>query len=339
MNEIAVVYYDGQSAQQHPATLRFGGDGLIRLVRDGQERIYPAGKVRIGDRIGAKAARVIEFPDGSAAHIAPGADADQLLDAVTGRRSGLLRRMESRWPHALAALAISVALVFVLVKYGLPVLAGVVTERVPLAFERRIGQQALEEFDDGWLGPSELARSRQDELRAAFRRRIADPSGFALPMRLEFRHGKAIGPNALALPGGIVVVTDELVAIAEHDDEILIVLAHEAGHVLGRHSLRQGIEGLGVTLVMSAVTGDLSGIASIAAALPLILMQSGYSRRDERVADAHAFAWSDENGVPRTRMTDLLTRIEAKEGAHGLPDLFSTHPSSAERVREAAGGP
>lgn len=338
MSRIAVVYYDGKTAQQHPATIVLAGDGLIRLQRDGGEKIYAAADVRIGDRIGAQAPRLLQFPGGAAVHVAPDPEVDRLLDAIGGRRSGLLRRLESRWPHALAALAVSVALVVLFLKYGLPALAGVVADRVPLAFERRIGQQALEEFDDEWLAPSGLPRSRQDELRAAFRKRVAEPAGFGLPMRLEFREGGDLGPNALALPGGIVVVTDELVAFAEHDDEILMVLAHEAGHVVGRHSLRQGVEGLGATLLMTAVTGDLSGLASIAAALPVVLVQTGYSRRDERAADAHAFAWSDTNGVPRTRMTDLLRRIEAKLGDKGLPGLFATHPSSAERVREAGNG-
>lgn len=337
MSGIAVVYYDGRTATPQAATLKLGGDGLVRLERNGRERIYAAADVRIGDRIGAQAPRVIEFPDGDAVHVPPDEDVDRLLDAIGGRRQGWLRRLESRWHHALGALAIAVILIAVLFRYGLPALAGAVVEQVPLAFERRIGQKALEEFDDEWLGPSGLAQSRQDELREKFLGRIAKPSGFELPMRLEFREGREIGPNALALPGGIVVVTDELIAFAEHDDEILVVLAHEAGHVVGRHSLRQGVEGLGITLVMSAVTGDLSGLASIAAALPVLLMQSGYSRRDERAADAHAFAWADAHGVARTRMTDLMQRIEAKLGDGGIPGLFSTHPSSAERAREAAG--
>ncbi len=57
-------------------------------------------------------------------------------------------------------------------------------------------------------------------------------------MTVEFRASPIIGANAFALPGGIVIVTDQLMQLAEHDDEILAVLAHEIGHVKHRHVLR-----------------------------------------------------------------------------------------------------
>ena len=54
--------------------------------------------------------------------------------------------------------------------------------------------------------------------------------------RLELRSGEALGANALALPSGIVIMTDDLVALAKSDDEIGAVMAHELGHVRGRHA-------------------------------------------------------------------------------------------------------
>ena len=74
-----------------------------------------------------------------------------------------------------------------------------------------------------------------------------------LPLRLELRAGGAIGPNAFALPSGIIMVTDELVRIAEHPEEFESVLAHEAGHMVHRHSLRMLLQGSASTLLMFAV--------------------------------------------------------------------------------------
>ncbi len=45
------------------------------------------------------------------------------------------------------------------------------------------------------------------------------------------------GANAFALPGGVLFMTDALVALAE-PAAILGVLAHELGHVQQRHATR-----------------------------------------------------------------------------------------------------
>ena len=338
MSEIAAVFYDGRTSVPRQALLHFDADGMVRLSLVDGEHAYPIDAIRICDRIGANSPRVIEFPDGALAHVAPHAETDARLDAIGGSGRGLLRRLESRWPHALAALVTCVLLVTAFVKYGMPALAAVVADRIPLQVERQIGDQTLQQLDKIWFEPTRLDAARRQQLHQAFHTRIASQSGFGVSLKLEFRSSGEMGPNAFALPGGIVVVTDELIEFAKHDDEILAVLAHETGHVVGRHSLRQGLEGLGITLLMTAVTGDLSGPASIAAALPALLLQSGYSRRDEREADAYAFTWSDANGVSRTRMTDLLLRIDAKYGSLDIPTLLSTHPSSNERVQAARPG-
>src|SRR2546426_7673245 len=55
-------------------------------------------------------------------------------------------------------------------------------------------------------------------------RSVAGETG---PMRLEFRASRIIGPNAFALPSGIIVVTDQLVRLARNDEQVLAVLAHE----------------------------------------------------------------------------------------------------------------
>ncbi len=338
MNGIGVTYYDGRTSAPRQAVLRFDVDRVVCLSLADGERSYSVSEIRIRDRIGAKSPRVIEFPDGALAHVSPDAEADAQLDAIGGRGRGFLRRLESHWPHALAALAVCVLLVAAFVRYGLPALAAVVAKRIPLHIERQIGTETLQQLDEIWFRPTSLDEARSRQLQDAFQTRVASQAGFGVPLQLEFRSSKLMGPNAFALPGGIVVVTDELVDFAKHDDEILTVLVHEVGHVVGRHSLRQGLEGLGITLLMTALTGDLSGPASIAAALPALLLQSGYSRRDEREADTHAFAWCDANGVPCTRMTDLLLRIDAEYGGMELPTLLSTHPSSSERVQGARPG-
>ena len=127
--------------------------------------------------------------------------------------------------------------------------------------------------------------------------------------RLEFRTGGIIGANAFALPGGIMVVTDELVKLAKNDTEIIAVLAHELGHVKRRHAFRQSIQGVLSGLVLAAITGDVSAVAS---GLPAALMQMRYSRLHELEADMFALTALQKACLPPRSFADILMRLETQ---------------------------
>jgi Zn-dependent protease with chaperone function len=155
--------------------------------------------------------------------------------------------------------------------------------------------------------------------------------------RLVFRDGGMIGPNALTLPGGVIVVTDQLVDVLD-DDEVAAVLAHELGHVHYRHSTRVLLSGSFHALVVMAVFGDASSISSIAATAPTVLVNSGYSRDFEREADAFAFDLLDRTGSSpeafATALEDLTNAIGEKK--RGLDfGYLSTHPQTGERIEAA----
>jgi Zn-dependent protease with chaperone function len=165
--------------------------------------------------------------------------------------------------------------------------------------------------------------------------------------QLEFRHGGMIGANAFALPSGIIVMTDELVDISKSDDELVAVLAHEIGHVRGRHALRQMLQAAGVSSLAFALLGDVSSISGILSAAPALL-HAKYSRDFEREADVFAKQWLRENGIAESNFDAILCRIsgshektkakaKAKAGAKDSDkkgfDYFSSHPSTTERAR------
>ena len=74
------------------------------------------------------------------------------------------------------------------------------------------------------------------------------------------------------------------------DDELLAVLAHEIGHVRGRHAMRLVLQNSGLAVLLTALAGDAVGVTFLAVALPSMLLQSGYSRQFETEADDYAFA-------------------------------------------------
>ncbi|MCA1978265.1 MAG: M48 family metallopeptidase, partial [Thiobacillus sp.] len=220
-------------------------------------------------------------------------------------------------------------------RWGVPAAAQLAARTLPAGLDARIGAESLALMDKTAFEPSTLPAARQQALArqlAAHCQRQPCP-----PYRLLFRASPAFGANAMALPGGTVIVTDALVELARHDEEVLAVLAHELGHVQHRHSLRLAIQSIGAGAILVAVTGDIGSITDVAAGLPSLLLQSGYSRDMEREADAYALAWLRTACIPPQRFADMLGRLDAHPSDTGLLD---SHPGSRERMlpfRTAAG--
>ena len=83
-----------------------------------------------------------------------------------------------------------------------------------------------------------------------------------------------MGANAVALPAGIIIMTDALVELSENDEELAAVLAHEIGHVRNRHALRALLQNSVVAGSIILVTGDASSAGSIAAGIPTLLARA-----------------------------------------------------------------
>ena len=202
------------------------------------------------------------------------------------------------------------------------------------AVERQMGRQALATLDRIALNDSGLPEARRAGARRAVRaaRRRRRPPMPAT--RLQFRSSPPIGPNAFALPGGTVVLLDELVKAAEHDDEIAAVLAHEIGHLRERHTMRQVLQTSAAGVLVAAVVGDVLSASSYAAALPAFLLEARYSRAFEFEADRVGFTLLDRVGIERGHFVRFLTRMEQKGGS-SVPGFLSTHPRADERSRAA----
>lgn len=327
MSTIAAHYFDGQRALRHPVTLVLAG-GTIKIVGREVDAEFEARRVRISTRI-AQTPRWIYLPGGAACATDDNDAVDRLVRERRVQRA--IHRMEAHPAFAAVAVLLVAALFWAIVGYGLPYAAARVAEQVPLEAETVLGSEALEGMDQFGLAPSSLPPERQAELAAKLKA-LAAHAPDAPAYRLEFRAAPVIGANAFALPSGIIVLTDELVGLAQADEEILAVLAHELGHVRHRHIMRQLLEGSAVALLVAAVTGDVAAATSLAATAPTLVLQSKFSRDNEREADAHSFALLRRAGIEPQHFAAILARMEA-QAPRGpmLPTFLSSHPDTAER--------
>ena len=374
---LSAQWFDGRSSRARPAQMRLvaspNGTRLQLRAQDGAGETLDLAHKQVG------------WPERWSAGRAPprvavdlGAHGSLQIDDVAGwqaaltqagHRSPLAERMQTRWSVLLAVLLIAGAGVWAFYRWGTPWAATQVTRHVPLSWELTLTEQAMAQIDGSYVKPTKLAPERQAELRAGFDRLVGliGPElqrypGYRPRYRLEFRSG--MGPNAFALPGGTIVMTDAMVEQARlipntGEPALLGVLAHEIGHVAHRHTTRMVVEQGVLNIGLGLALGDVSTLVSSGASL---LTGLAYRRNHETESDCYAIAMMAKAGLPTTPMADLLLGIErqmevemrGKAGAASAPtdaakpaepaarqpqaDWFSTHPDTVGRAQRLKAG-
>lgn len=328
MHEVDAHYFDGRSAQARPVRVRRDGPAL-HISGDGVDLRTPLQQVQWPERT-RHGARVAELPGGAQLQALDAAAWDALARHC-GQAEGVVVRAQQSWRAVLASLVLLVAVVAGAYVWGIPLAAHAALAVLPPAADQAVGDVAWPAIEAELLKPSALPVAEQARLRASFARFVAaQPAGSVPAHRLEFR-GSRIGPNAFALPGGTLVMTDELVRLVAADEQVINgVLAHELGHVRHRDGMRMLLQASAVGVLASAVLGDFS---SLLAAVPVVMGQAAYSRDAERRADAEAARMLQAAGVSPAVMVVFFEKIATVVGEHRLGIAMASHPADAERVR------
>ncbi|QKT03559.1 M48 family metallopeptidase [Ectothiorhodospiraceae bacterium 2226] len=336
MTTLAGNYFDGASSRRRPAEAQLAG-GAVRVQVDGRELEPPTPLelIEVSSRIG-NTPRFLRFPSGGSFETA---DNDAVDRALAARRlgRGLAHRLESRLRVVLLGLVVTIAFVWGTIQWGVPALAKVAAEALPPHVNQHMDGAVLSALDRQLLHPSTLDEDEQARLLTVFAP-FLDEVDPAYRLRVLFRDaGHSIGPNALALPSGTVIFTDQLVELAERDEELIGVLAHEIGHVVGRHGMRQTLQASALGLLAVLVVGDVSSVSSAVIALPLLLTELGYTRNFEREADRYALATLARHDIDAAHLAAILQRLGGEGEEPGeWSGYLSTHPPTAERLQYLA---
>lgn len=335
--QLHAIYFDGRSAQARAVKL-LSVPGEVWIRGENLERRVPLDQVSISEQLG-RAPRMIRLPEGAHLEVSDHEPFAIWLEAV-GHRERSVDLAQRSWGIAAVAIVLVLAAGFAAYRWGLPVAAQFAAQRMPDAVAAQLSEQTLALMDGRLLQASKLTAQRQARLDAGFRRLVADTSAVLL-----FRSAPAIGPNAMALPDGRIVLLDELVALADDDEQILAVLAHELAHVERRHALRLMIQGAAVGAFVAWWIGDFGPLLTAA---PAALLQARHSRELEAEADAMAALRLRRAGIPSTRLADMLEKLSAAHGAAirgraakdadedeaetGWLGYLSSHPATRERI-------
>jgi predicted Zn-dependent protease len=144
--------------------------------------------------------------------------------------------------------------------------------------------------------------------------------------------------NAFALPGGYIYVNRGVAERSDRLDQFASVIAHEIGHVVLRHSVKQMEQmqganvGVSVACALTAICNSGLGQAGIQVAGSAIFAK--FSRTDEAQADAAGVeelvrAGLNPNGMPEM-FEKLLAERQSQPGA--LDAWFADHPLEEDRI-------
>ncbi|MET0389562.1 MAG: M48 family metallopeptidase [Polyangiales bacterium] len=140
--------------------------------------------------------------------------------------------------------------------------------------------------------------------------------------------------NAFATPGGYLYVYTGLLLAADNEAELAGVMAHETGHVVGRHSARQMVDAYGLAAVSGIIFGKNPGLlAQVTSQVASKGVMLANSRSDETEADEYGARYASAAGYdPRALMT-FFGKLKALEGnTPGVLAILSDHPTSAARI-------
>jgi Zn-dependent protease with chaperone function len=297
--------HDGRSALRHDVVVAIDGD---RLTIAGFDAV-PLSALRRLDGAGLLYGHK-DLPGWRLGFdIEPPAPILWRLPAAT-HYGGLIDRI-GLWRAAVVLLALS-AVILIAAIQGF----GLIARAIPYSWEQKLGDAISGDFGE-YACRAPAGQAALDGLA----RRLS-------PRSRPIRVGVVDIPmvNAVALPGGRILIFRGLIDEARSPDEVAGVLAHEIGHVEHRHVL--------VALLRRFGIGLLIGSGGTAAEYGQALIDSRYSRAAESEADDYSIAHLRSAGISPAATAKLFERLGKEEA--GLPGVFAyvaSHPPSAERRR------
>lgn len=236
---------------------------------------------------------------------------------VPGRYGGWIDRV-GLLRAAVAFSGIAATVVFIILQSP-----GWVAHLVPVAWERKLGDAMLGDFGGRFC--------HTDAGQNALHKLVAKLEGSSSASSVEVANIGMV--NALALPGGRIIIFQGLIDRASSADELAGVLGHELGHVQNRDTLQALIRQLGLSVILGGFSGDVGGYVN--GALSMSYSRDAEARADD--ASIHALRRANISPLDTSAFFDRMAKGEKAMGsmANAL-NYMSSHPLSENRRKAFA---
>ncbi|MBF0194314.1 MAG: M48 family metallopeptidase [Magnetococcales bacterium] len=344
MQQIKGNYFNGKSSASHSAILELGDSGVMELLQPEKPKLVITLKQsKIMPPIGNTPIRIC-FGDGEQfvtnEHVIL---KNYMASSGVGALDRAVHKLENRWSLVFGSLLIMVVLACWSYLYGIPMATRTITNLIPTTKDRQIGENLLKILDETSLfEPSTIPEPQKQRFQSLFTKTILKlPKREGLQYKLIIRHSARLGANAIAIPSGTIIATDDFIRLIKYHHEFQGVIAHEVGHIYYRHGIRNTIQQSLLSMALVIMVGDTSTILEdITNSIPLLLSQTGYSRKFEREADRFAYEYLKKEKISGNHFANILTRISQSKdqnklntSAQKINNYLSTHPGIKERIQ------
>ncbi len=326
-------YLDGRSTARRPASVRMAQTGLEVSLDDGARLWWPLREVR--QTQGSYAGEQVRLERGNPFPEVLLIDDPGFLPALHetaptfGRRFHDPRKRRRRILLTIGAALVSIGAGAALYMWGIPAAAAVLATRVPVAWEEKLGNAAMDEISRSQRRCVDA--DREAAIMAIVNRLLEPVPGAPYKFRLTVFNDPHV--NAFALPGGQIGLLRGLIERSKTPEELAGVLAHELQHVLKRHATRLLLQQASTGLMLVAVSGDLTGVMAYGLESAHTLGTLSYSRGFESEADGEGVRMLMAADIDPTGMIDFFEKLRAEEG--NLPTAtryLTSHPLAVERI-------
>jgi len=331
--EFEAFYMDGRTAERHRARAQLTRAGLHIRLDDGGVLSWPFEEIRQSRNFsGNDQIRLERGGDTPEVLLVPASLFLEAADAVWPASKKRFRApvRGRKWARAIIASATAAAVVLCgLYFWGIPALASFLAPRIPVAWEEQLGQTVVEH-----LAPPD--KQCADSVQAGKVKEVAAVLASSIPdAPYSFRVIVADNPmvNALAAPGGTIIVFRGLLEKTRNPEELAGVLAHEMQHIIRRHATRALLEQASINVLLAAAVGDSRGLSYGAEGAKLLGILR-YSRQHEEEADAGAVRMLVASGIDPRGLATFFEAIQQDGGKSlKIPVYLSTHPDMEGRIQ------
>lgn len=326
-------YLDGKTAQKKAATVELSVDSLKIRVAPGEELVWSLDEVRqVQGYYGREPVQLVRGNKETPEILIIDDPAFLLhLHKLSPGKTGHLHNPARRSIRARLTVSAAVGILVLgasIYLWGIPFIAGIITPLIPVAWEKGLGQSVLE-----ILAPEDT-QCRDPELNDALAR-ITSILTAHETRRYTFKIYviESEQVNAIALPGGSIILFSGLIQQSGSPEEIAGVIAHEIQHITRRHATKRIIEQSSTGFMISAVTGDMTGAMVYTVKIADTLAHLRYSRQDEDEADREGMKMILAAGIDPSGMIRLYEKIGDRGTLPGFLRYVSTHPDMDQRVQ------
>jgi Zn-dependent protease with chaperone function len=221
---------------------------------------------------------------------------------------------------------LAVLLVPAIIYWGIPLASGWFAYFIPVSIEKQVGQYVIDE-----VFPSRIV-CKTDAGEQALEKLVSRlvPPDSAYVFQVEVVDSGLV--NAIAFPGGNILIFRGLLEKSPSADAVAGVLAHEMQHVFQRHGTENLLNQVALSGLFKLLTVEANAIAETLFAGVRTLSLLKYTRELETEADALALQLLYQAGVDPVEMLAMFQVL--KNHSSSLPESISTHPDMSSRMEK-----